>query len=207
MENVKTKKGIGEVEEALFIIDMNIGFCEEGNLADPSIKHIVPNIIPVVRDVLARGEALFVVNDKHNKQSVELLRYPDHCMGDQESRTIKELAIYEQYANRLFYKNSTCALFAPGMMDTLLEMKKLKKVIITGCCTDICIQNFALALRNFFDEMNINVDIIVPKDAVETFHIPNVHDRKENNERAYTVMENTGIKLVKTMRREVVTYE
>ena len=202
MKDVKTKKEIGEIKEALFLIDMNVGFCEEGNLADPSIKQIVPNIIPLIRDVLARGEGFFVVNDKHNKQSVELRRYPEHCMGDQESRTIKELAIYEEYANKMFYKNSTCALFAPGMMDTLLEMKNLEKVIIVGCCTDICIQNFALALRNFFDEMNIEADIIVPKDAVETYHIPNVHDRKENNERAYVVMENTGIKLVKTLKKE-----
>ena len=39
----------------------------------------------------------------------------------------------------------------------------------------------------------------IPKNAVETFDIPHIHDRKENNERAYTVMENTGIKLVKTI--------
>ena len=207
MENVKVRKEIEEIEEALFLIDMNEGFCEEGNLADPTIKHIVPNIISVIRGILAKGEGFIVVNDKHNKHSVELNRYPDHCMGDKESRTIKELAIYEQYANATFYKNSTCALFAPGMMEMLLKMRNLKKVIITGCCTDICIQNFAIALRNFFDEMNLEIDIIVPKDAVETYHIPNVHDRKENNERAYTVMENTGVKLVKTMKKEGLNNE
>ena len=79
-------------------------------------------------------------------------------------------------------------------------MVNLKRVIIVGCCTDICIQNFAIALRNFFDQMNMDVEIIVPKNAVETFHIPEVHDRKINNERAYTVMENTGITLVKSMK-------
>ena len=197
---MKEKKELKEVERALFLIDMNVGFCEEGNLADPTIKQIVPNIIPVIRETLEAGEAFFVVNDKHTKESVELKRYAEHCMGDKESRTIKELAIYEQYANKTFYKNSTCALFAPGVIDTFLEMNNLKQVIITGCCTDICIQNFAIALRNFLDEMNIDAEIVVPKDAVETFHIPSVHDRDENNARAYTVMENTGIKLVKTMK-------
>jgi hypothetical protein len=48
----------------------------------------------------------------------------------------------------------------------------------------------------------MNVEIIVPKNAVETFHIVGIHDREENNERAYTVMENTGIKLVKTYKKE-----
>ena len=79
------------------------------------------------------------------------------------------------------------------------NMVNLKRVIIVGCCTDICIQNFAIALRNFFDELNMDIDIIVPKNAVETFHIPKVHEREENNERAYILMENTGIKLVKSL--------
>ncbi len=197
---MKVKKEINRIEEAVFLIDMNVGFCEEGNLADPSIKHIVPDIIPIIRYVLEKGEGFFVVNDKHTKDSIELNRYAGHCDNDKESKTIKELAIYEEYANRLFYKNSTCALFAPGMIEMLMEMGSLKRVVLVGCCTDICIQNFAIALRNFFDELNMDVEIIVPKNAVETFHIPVVHDRKENSERAYTVMENTGIKLVKTMK-------
>jgi nicotinamidase-related amidase len=197
---MKTRKEINEIQEAVFLIDMNVGFCEKGNLADPSIKAIVPNIIPIIDAIIRKGEGFFVVNDAHNENSVELKRYAGHCQNEEESRTIKELAIYEEYANRTFYKNSTCALFAPGMMDMLMEMVNLKRVVIVGCCTDICIQNFAIALRNFFDELNMDVEIIVPKNAVETFHIPEVHDRKVNNERAYTVMENTGITLVKTMK-------
>lgn len=197
---MKTRKEINEIQEAVFLIDMNVGFCEKGNLADPSIKAIVPNIIPIIDAFVRKGEGFFVVNDSHNENSVELKRYAGHCHNEEESRTIKELAIYEEYANRTFYKNSTCALFAPGMMDMLMEIVNLKRVVIVGCCTDICIQNFAISLRNFFDELNMDVEIIVPKNAVETFHIPEVHDRKENNERAYTVMENTGITLVKTMK-------
>lgn len=196
---MKERKNIKEISEAVFLIDMNVGFCEEGNLSDPTIKHIVPNIISIIRAVLEKGEGYFVVNDKHTKDSVELKRYAEHCHNENESRTIKELAIYEEYATRTFYKNSTCALFAPGMIEMLMKMEGLKKVIITGCCTDICIQNFAIALRNFFDEFNMDVEIIVPKNAVETFHIPEVHDRDENNKRAYTVMENTGISLVKSL--------
>ena len=201
MKNTQ-KKDIIDIREALFLIDMNVGFCEKGNLADPSVKGIIPNIIPLIRDILERGEGFFVVNDKHDENSVELQRYPIHCMGDEESRTVKELAIYEQYATRTFYKNSRSALFAPGMMEMLMEMRSLKRVIITGCCTDICIQNFALPLRDFFDELNMDVEIIVPKDAVETYHIPGVHDRQESSERAYRTMEDTGIKLVKTMKEE-----
>lgn len=192
-------KNLEEVSSAIFVIDMNNGFCEEGALADPTIKRIVPNIRKIIMDGLKRESALFFVNDKHTEDSVEIKRYAGHCITPREQKTIKELSIFEEYADRVFYKNSTCALFAPGMMEMLLQMKNIKRVIITGCCTDICIMNFAVALRNFMDEWNVDVDIVVPKNAIETFHIPKVHEREEANNFGYRVMESSGIRLVKEM--------
>ena len=192
-------KNLEEVNSAIFVIDMNNGFCEEGALADPTIKRIVPNIRKIIMDGLKRESALFFVNDKHTEDSVEIKRYAGHCITPREQKTIKELSIFEEYADRVFYKNSTCALFAPGMMEMLLQMKNLKRIVITGCCTDICIMNFAVALRNFMDEWNVDVDIVVPINAVETFHIPNVHEREEANQFGYRVIESNGIRLVKEM--------
>lgn len=192
-------KNLEEVNSAIFVIDMNNGFCEEGALADPTIKRIVPNIRKIIMDGLKRESALFFVNDKHTEDSVEIKRYAGHCITPREQKTIKELSIFEEYADRVFYKNSTCALFAPGMMEMLLQMKNLKRIVITGCCTDICIMNFAVALRNFMDEWNVDVDIVVPINAVETFHIPNVHEREEANQFGYRVMESNGVRLVKEM--------
>ena len=48
-ERLKMKKELFKIEEALFVIDMNNGFCEKGNLADSSIKVIVPEIITLIR--------------------------------------------------------------------------------------------------------------------------------------------------------------
>ena len=194
------KKDIIDIEEALFIIDMNNGFCNKGNLADPTIKKIVPAIKKLIEAVVRKGEGLFFVNDEHTEESVELLRYLHHCMGDEESETIDDLKDYEQFAHRVFHKNSRNAIFAPGMMETLLQMKNLKRVVVVGCCTDLCVQNFVLALRDFFDQFNMNVDVIVPKDCVETYDIPGVHERNDKNERTFSVLEDNGIKLVKTMK-------
>ena len=193
-------KELKDYTKALFLIDMNNGFCEKGNLADPTIKHIVPNIIPIIRKVLEEKEAFFVVNDKHSKDSCELKQYLEHCMGDEESRTIKELAIYEPYATKTFFKNSPDALFAKGMIETILAMENLKQVIIVGCCTDICIKHFAIALRDFLYELNLDIDIIVPIDAVETYHIADIHDRDKMNKNAFDDMKTSGITLVKTMK-------
>lgn len=195
------KTNLIEKEQAVFVIDMNNGFCEEGALADKGIKRIVPEIIQIIRNNMENNGALFIVNDKHTKDSVELKRYPEHCHTEEESRTIKELKIYEEYADALFYKNSTCALFAPNVMPTLISMTNLKRVVIVGCCTDICIKNFAIALRNFFDEINCDVEVVVYKDAVETFD-NDLHKREECNEVAFQDMENSGIKLVRSKERE-----
>ena len=40
---------------------------------------------------------------------------------------------------------------------------------------------------------------MVPINAVETFHIPNVHEREEANQFGYRVMESNGIRLIKEM--------
>ncbi len=191
------RKNLEEITEALFIIDMNNGFCDSNyNLGDDTIKHIVPNIVDLTKYFIKKGEGIFVVNDKHTDDSVELKRYPNHCDNEYESKTIKELEICEEYALKTFYKNSTCALFAPGMMEMLLKLKGLKRVVIAGCCTDICIMNFAIALRNFFDELNLDIEIIVPKNVVETFH-SEVHNRSDANLFGYKAMESNGIKLVR----------
>lgn len=185
--------------EIMFIIDMNNGFCNEGALADKKIKHIIPNIINLASQVLKRDGELFFVTDRHTKDSVELKRYAIHCENKYESQTVRELDCLKKDTAYEFYKNSTCALFAPGMMEMLYKMKNLKKVVLAGCCSDICILNFAIALRCFFDELNMDVDIVVPQEAIETFHIPGVHERSEANNLAYRMLESNGIKLQRTI--------
>ena len=90
-------------------------------------------------------------------------------------------------------------MYAKGFKEYIDNLKNLKKIILSGCCTDICVMNLALDLQNYFDENNKNIDIIVPKDVVETYSGPN-HNREEYNEIAFKIMNNAGIKLVKTWR-------
>lgn len=192
------KENLKDVKEVLFIVDMNNGFCNNGNLADPDIKKIIPNIINWVTIYRMRGAQIVNVNDKHTEGSVELKRYAMHCHNDEESKTVSEL--YDQVKDaKEFYKNSTCALFAPGMMDYLMDLVDLERVVIVGCCSDICIQNFAIALRNFFDELNMDIEIVVPFDAIDTFNIPNVHERDKVNLLASKEMERNGIKLIRKL--------
>ncbi len=185
--------------EAVFVIDMNNGFCNEGLLADTTIKGIVNNIITLIEEEkYLKGQGLFFVNDAHTKSSIELLRYPEHCLrGSEESKTIQELLVYEKDADQVFYKNSTCALFAPGLMETLNKMVNLKKVYIAGCLTDICIKNFAISLRCYFDEYDRDIDIVIVTNTVENLK----ENREEVKENTFKELVASGIKLVRKKER------
>ena len=80
-------------------------------------------------------------------------------------------------------------------------MKNLNRIVVTGCCTDICVTNLVIPLRNYLDQENRNVEIIVPQDAVETYDAP-THKADEWNKKAFEFMEQGGITLVKTMERK-----
>ena len=77
-------------------------------------------------------------------------------------------------------------------MRDIERMKSLEEVVITGCCTDICVMNLAIPLVNYFDEQNKDVTVRVPQNAVETFN-SEVHDRREYNSMALRLMKNQGI--------------
>lgn len=74
-------------------------------------------------------------------------------------------------------------------------MENLKEVTVVGCCTDICVLNLALPLKNYFNQKNKNIEIYVPQNAVETYDAPN-HNRKEYNEIAFKLLTQAGIKVI-----------
>ena len=77
--------------------------------------------------------------------------------------------------------------------------KDLKEVVLCGCCTDLCVMNFALPLKTYINEHDLDIKVTIYKNAVETYDLP-IHNREEYNEIAFKIMNNAGIKLVKTWR-------
>ena len=183
-----------ELQELLIIVDMINGFIKEGNMADETINHITPKIIELIKKTIEKNEGVAFIRDSHEKNSTEFKKFPEHCLANtSESELIEELKQYEQYGET-YKKNSTSTMFAKNFMKDLEEMKKLEKVMITGCCTDICIMNLAIPLVNYFDELNRNIEVEVIEDAVETYDAP-YHNRKEYNEISLKLMKQAGVKI------------
>ena len=183
-----------ELKKLLVVVDMVNGFVKEGVMSDSYINHITPNIINYIDEVIKEKEGLAFIKDTHNKDSLEFKKFPVHCLKDtSESKVIDELKKYENYGLS-YEKNSTSTIYAPGFINDINKMKKLKEVIITGCCSDICVLNLAIPLTNYFDEMNRDIDVCVVKDAIETYDSP-THNRDEYNEMSLKLMKQAGIKI------------
>ena len=183
-----------EIEQLLVVVDMVNGFIKEGNMADPYINHITPRIVKLIEKVVGDNEGLVFVKDTHEEGSTEFKKFPVHCLkGTSESEVIDELKEYESYGIS-YEKNSTSTMYAEGFMNDLEKMKKLREVIITGCCTDICVLNLAIPLVNYFDQNNKDIEVSVIEDGVETYDSPS-HNREEYNAMALKLMKQAGVKV------------
>lgn len=170
----------------LYVIDMINGFCKEGALHDTSILKIVPNIIRELEQI-PMDQRVFVV-DCHALDCGEFQAFPPHCIkGTRESEIIDEL---KPFASTIYQKNSTNACH---VMDLQKEMDGVDEVIITGCCTDICIMQFALSLKTWINQHDRNIFVCIPHDCVATYDIPDVHDATLFHEFAIKCMCNSGI--------------
>ncbi len=193
-ENEKTKK-------LLIVVDMVNGFVRFGAMASQNIEHIVPEVENLVKlfEEDPDGQVAFV-KDTHERDAREFKRYPVHCVKNTaEAENVDELKKYEEGAISI-EKNSTSAIFTK-LIEQINEMKNLEEVVIVGCCTDICVMNLAIPLQCYFDQVNRDVQIVVPQNAVETYDAP-THNAEEWNTMAYRFMEQTGIKLVKKYERK-----
>ncbi|NMA50403.1 MAG: cysteine hydrolase [Mollicutes bacterium] len=194
------RERLEKIKDLLIIVDMVNGFVREGNMADPYIAHIIPEQLRLINMFQRSDAGIAFIKDNHELGCSEFKRYPEHCViGTKEAELIDEFKPFEKDA-LVYPKNSTSAMFAPGFVSDIEQMKYLREVVIAGCCTDICDINLAIPLQNYFDEFNRDVRIVVPTNAVETYDAPG-HSRDEYTQMAYKLMDQAGIQLVKKYER------
>ena len=176
------------MKRMVFVVDMINGFCKRGALANPKAMEMVP----LLHDFLENfdGEKI-EARDAHTEDSVEFLIYPIHALKDDyESEGIDELKDVLSGA-KIFYKNSTDLTVILGFIEYILK-EKPNEITITGCCTDICIMQYALTLKALFNQYNIACDIIIYENLVDTYDSP-LHNRAYYQEAALNLMRNAGI--------------
>lgn len=184
------------MKKLLLIIDMVNGFVKTGALADNKINDITPEIINLIKEYIKNEDDIISIQEGHSINSKEFDNFPPHCiLGTLEAELIDELLPYKDNM-RIIRKNSTCGFITDEFMDYMKNNKNnIEEIVITGCCTDLCIMNFALPLKTYVNEYNLDIRIIIPENAVETYDSP-THNRKEYNNIAFKIMKQNGIEIL-----------
>jgi nicotinamidase-related amidase len=182
---------------ALFVVDMVNGFVYSGALSSLRVAEKVKNIAEINKKMKGYKKVFFL--DTHNEDSKELLSFPVHCIkGSKEAELIPELKTEDSEGKETFYieKNSTNGFHAEGFKKWIKKYEdEVDNYIITGCVTDICILQFALTLKSYFNENNIGKRVIVPVNTVETYDA-GTHDGDLINLFALYNMHVSGIEIV-----------
>ena len=183
------------MKRLLLIIDMVNGFVKEGALADKNINKITPNIIKLIDDFSNNDDEIISIQEGHNEHSKEFESFPPHCvLGTEEVDLIDELAPYKDKM-KVILKNSTSGFTTAEFMKYIEENKNnLSEIVLTGCCTDLCVMNFALPLKTYINEYDLNIDVTIYENAVDTYDAP-THNREEYNKMALNIMKTNGIKI------------
>ncbi|MEW8993672.1 isochorismatase family protein [Clostridium sp.] len=87
-----------------------------------------------------------------------------------ESELIEELKVYTKN-NKIIKKNSTNGFHAKEFQQWLKENPNINNFIVTGVCTDIYVETFAISFITYFNEINEEKNIIVPMNLVETYDL------------------------------------
>lgn len=183
---------------ALIIIDMINGFAREGALQSPRVEALIPAVAALSQECSKRGIAKVAFADNHTQASPEFGSYPAHCLaGTSESEIVDELKSIGGY--QLIPKNSTNGFLEDDFAKWMEQNSRIRNFIVAGDCTDICIQQFAVTLKTWFNRKNELSRIIVPIDAVDTYDL-GLHGADLLNASVLFSMQINGIELVSGVR-------
>lgn len=196
MNNLKVEKR-NDYKKALFIIDMNNGFVNFGDMSNPTYNKLVPEQLKMIDKIRKENEIVNFILEGHDKNALEFNTYPIHCIiGTPEADLIPELIAEQTKENtNTYYKNCINGMLNRTLQDDIKNLKELKEVIIEGVCTDLCVFDFGRTILRYFDELNRDVKLFVVKNAVDTFDAPG-HDRDEWTNMAFKFLEQAGAILV-----------
>ncbi|WCK57585.1 cysteine hydrolase (plasmid) [Aneurinibacillus sp. Ricciae_BoGa-3] len=185
---------------AVVVIDMINGFAKKGALYSERIEGIIPYLVKTLP--LFDGYQKVFFADAHNEDSKEFASYPVHCLkGTEESEVIEELKSFLDDNGTLCYKSSTNGFVSKDFAEWMMKNPEITNYVLVGDCTDLCVLQFALSIKGYFNEWNVTSNIIVPVQGVETFDLEKTNHQAElmNVFSLYNMRAN-GIQLVNDIR-------
>ena len=146
-------------DKALLIIDMLNDFVLPGApLECPGARDIIPAIKREIEKARSEGYPVIYVCDNHRENDPEFKVWPRHCVrGTKGAEVVDEL---KPEKGDYVIKKVTYSGFYKTRLEDLLKRLGVKKLIITGVCTEIC-----LMFRSV-DALTRGYAVEVPEDCV-----------------------------------------
>jgi len=150
----------------ILIIDMLRGFYNIGNLANPKMADIIPNVKNLLKRKAVSDWKLYFLADNHKPDDLEFQMFPPHCViGTEEVKVIDELKQFVALDN--YIPKTRYSGFYKTNLEKILKRENPKNVIVAGVYTDICVLHTTADLRNR------DYQVIVPKDCVKALDVDN----------------------------------
>jgi nicotinamidase-related amidase len=166
----------GPAHVALICVDLLVGFCSEGPLASPRVGAIVPRIVDLFSRAHADGVRDFVVTqDSHPVDAPEFREFGPHCItGTPEAAAVPELlALPFARDFTVIPKRSLSSAESTELPSWLVAHPGLRRVVVVGDCTDLCIYQAAMHLRLRANAAgDRDFEVVVPADCVATYDVP-----------------------------------
>lgn len=194
----KSKKEVYEnIRKALYMIDMNNGFVNFGNMANPKYNELVNEQLKLINKFRKENQLVNFVLEGHTTDSIEFDSYPSHCvLGTKEAELIPEFIDEQNKENtRTYYKNSINGMLNRNLQDDIKNQGNLNEIVIGGVCADLCVMDFARTFSRYLDEINRRAKIFVVENTIDTYDSLD-HNREEWMDIAKKVMTQAGIIMV-----------
>lgn len=172
-------------KKVVLVVDMLKGFRNIGNLQNPRMERIIPNIVRLLGNEIRKGSKVIILRDYHKPDDKEFKMFPVHCVeGTEETEIIDELQKFLKVKGVTIINKTRYSGFQGTKLERVLRKKNPEEVIIVGVCTDICVLHTTIDLRS------LDYNVIVLEDCVETYDAPESHPAEEISRWALNHMEN-----------------
>lgn len=165
----------GPAGVALVSVDMIVGFCSEGPLSSPRVGALTPRVVALFQRAYAAGvRELVFTQDAHPEDSPEFADFGPHCIrGTREAETVPELQeLPFAESIRVIPKRSLSSAIATDFGAWLAARPQIRRFVIVGDCTDLCIYQAAMDLKLRANADHLPYQVIVPERCVDTYDVP-----------------------------------
>jgi nicotinamidase-related amidase len=143
------------MEEAILVVDMLREFVT-GGAGFEEAKKIVPRIRRLLEFARARGVPVVYVCDSHEPGDHEFRVWGPHALrGSEGAKVVPELE--PEKTDKVVPKSSYSGFFRTELEA---ELSGIKRLILTGVYTDVCVLSTAL------DAFYRGFEVVIPQDCV-----------------------------------------